>query len=78
MPFYEFEDLETGDVTTQFLKISELSQFITANPHLKQLLCLPSFGDSVRLGIRKTDDGFQDALKEVKNHHWDNTISTRN
>lgn len=78
MPFYEFEDKDTGKTHKEFLKISELDQYLIDNPNIKQSICSPSQGDSVRLGIRRTDDGFQDALKEVKKNHWGNNISTRN
>lgn len=78
MPIYNFRNLETGEETTELMKISELDEFKKNNPHLQQFLTgAPSLGDSVRLGLRKHDDGFNDVLKNIKSHHYKSTIETK-
>lgn len=77
MPTYTFIDKKTGEETTLAMKIAELEQFRKDNPNLKQKLTTPAFGDSVRLGIRRHDDNFNDVLKKAKNAHRHSTIETR-
>lgn len=70
MPNYTFRDNNTGEQFDIRMSISEREEYVQNNPHLTQLiLSAPSIGDSVRLGIRKPDDGFRDVLRNVKHHH---------
>jgi len=77
MPTYNFLNSETNQVETHFCKMSELDDFKTNNPHLKQTLSTPSFGDSVRMGVTKTPDSFNSLLKNMKKSYPDSTIKTR-
>jgi hypothetical protein len=78
MPIYNFRNKETGEETTEMMKISELDEFKANNPHLQQYLTgAPSLGDSVRLGLRRHDQNFNDVLKNIKSHHKHSTIETR-
>lgn len=81
MPTYTFEDLNTQEVVTHYLKISELDTFKENNPHLKQKLTAPAIGDPARLGITKTPDSFNSLLKHIKKGNskgiTDSTINTR-
>ena len=78
MPIYTFKNLETGEITTEMMKIAELDEFKANNPHLQQQITgAPSLGDSVRLGLRHHDGGFNDVLKNIKSHHRGSTIETR-
>lgn len=77
MPTYTFENIETGERLEKVMKISELDEFREQNPHLKSLIVsAPSIGDSMRLGLKKPDDGFRDVLKNVKHHHKRDNINT--
>ena len=82
MPTYNFRDIETGEESQVSMKISELDDFKKDNPHLQQFLTgAPSVGDSMRLGIRKTDSEFNSLLKHIKKGNskglTDSTIQTR-
>lgn len=78
MPTYNFLNTTTNQVEEHFIKIAELDDFKTNNPHLKQTLSTPAFGDSVRLGITKTPDSFNSLLKNIKKNTFGNsTIKTR-
>lgn len=77
MPTYSFENTDTGEVQTHIMSLAEREDYLKNNPHIKQLLSTFSIGDSVRLGIRKTDDSFQDLLKNAKKGNRNNTIQTR-
>lgn len=82
MPTYNFRDINTGEETQVMMKISELDEYKENNPHLQQFLTgAPAFGDSARLGIKKTDSEFNSLLKHIKKGNskglTDSTIKTR-
>jgi hypothetical protein len=77
MPTYTFINKETGEEETHILTLSQREEFLQNNPHMTQALATPAFGDSVRLGIRRIDDGFNDVLKKAKSAHYKSTIETR-
>lgn len=67
MPIYNFRNKETGEETTEMMKISELDEFKANNPHLEQYLTgAPSIGDPHRMGVVKTPDSFNSLLKHIK------------
>lgn len=70
MPTYNFRNINTGEEFEVSMKIADLDAYKEAHPELQQFLTgAPALGDSVRLGLRKPDDGFRDVLKNVKDHH---------
>ena len=82
MPIYNFRNKETGEETTEMMKISELDEFKANNPHLEQFLTgAPSIGDPHRMGVVKTPDSFNSLLKHIKKGNskgiTDSTIRTR-
>jgi len=77
MPIYTFRDTNTNEVFEQSMKIAERETYLSENPHIKQVLTTVAFGDSVRLGVRKTDDSFNDLLKYTKRRNRGSTIKTR-
>ena len=78
MPIYSMRNNDTLEEFEVNLKYSDLEQYLQNNPNTQQIFNrFPATGDSVRLGIRKPDDGFRDALKEVKSAHKKNTIEVR-
>jgi|SaaInlV_125m_DNA_1040241.scaffolds.fasta_scaffold202459_2 hypothetical protein len=77
MPTYTFRNVDTGEETEKLLTLSERETFLEQNPNMKQCLSVVSFGDSVRLGITRTDNNFNDVLKNIKSHHRGSNIETR-
>jgi hypothetical protein len=70
MPTYLFKNMSTGETFEEFMSITAREEYLVNNPDLIQLVnSAPALGDSVRLGLRKPDDGFRDVLKEIKNKH---------
>jgi hypothetical protein len=70
MPSYTFKDLNTGETFTTIMSMNEREEYLKANPHIQQqLISAPALGDSIRLGLKKPDNGFRDRLKEIKKHH---------
>lgn len=69
-PSYTFINLNTGEEWTDIMSISEREEFLSKNPQVQQqLTSAPALGDSIRLGLRKPDNGFRDRLKEIKKAH---------
>jgi hypothetical protein len=77
MPTYTFTNQETGDECTETMTISERTEFLEKNPHLKQNLATPGFADPVRLGVRKVDSSFNDVLIKAKSAHLHSTVNTK-
>lgn len=66
MPLYDFVNTETGEHFELQLKIAEKEEYLEQNPHIQQeYLTAPSIGDAVRMGIRKTDNGWKEVLNKV-------------
>jgi hypothetical protein len=77
MPIYSIMDNTTDEVFEVNMKFTELEHYLKDNPNLKQVFNkFPAVGDSVRLGLRKPDDGFRDVLQNVKHHHKKDSINT--
>jgi hypothetical protein len=70
LPQYNFKNLNTGEEWTDIMSNSEREEFLSKNPQVQQqLTSAPALGDSIRLGLRKPDNGFRDRLKEIKKAH---------
>lgn len=67
MPTYTFTNLETNEVFDKFMSISQREQYLKSNPHLVQTIAsAPSIsGDSVGLGFRRNDSGFNDLMNRI-------------
>lgn len=66
MPIYEFINTNTGVVEEHMVKIADVDRFLADNPALqKTMTAAPGIGDSVRLGIRKNDNGWKEVLQRV-------------
>ena len=57
----EFEEYE------EFMSISSLLVYLKENPSLEQLVNgFPGIGDTIRLGMKKPDNGFREILRRIK------------
>lgn len=65
MPTYDFRDTNTGEVFTRIMKIADRDQYLIENPHIEAVLSAPNLIDPVRLGVRKTDNGFKEVLQKI-------------
>jgi hypothetical protein len=59
MPTYDFLNEKTGETFTEVMSIAEKEEYLKKNKHIKQQLCFPFIGDSVRQGITKPPADFQ-------------------
>jgi len=70
MPNYTFLNTETGDHIDLYMSMSERDQYTLDNPNMQQVIhSAPSIGDTVRMGMKKPDNGFRDRLREIKKAH---------
>lgn len=65
MPTYTFRDKETGEIFDKLMSWDNRQKFLEENPNLETIMGAPAMGDSVRLGVRKTDDGFKEVLSKI-------------
>jgi len=65
VPTYDFRDTNTGEVFTRIMKIADRDQYLIENPHIEAVLSAPNLIDPVRLGVRKTDNGFKEVLQKI-------------
>lgn len=78
MPLYSFQNTETNEIVEMIMKIDDREVWLSKNPEWTQIITkAPALGDSVRLGIRRSDNEFNDVLKNIKSHHLHSTIETR-
>lgn len=72
MPSYTFKD-EKGNEYTEFMSISEFTQYLKDNPKVEQVMQPTPLLDPVGLSIKgvknKPDSGFRDLLKDMKKTH---------
>lgn len=70
MPFYTFENTETGEQWTDMMSIADKEAYLSANPNIQQLFVagLPVH-DPYNLGRIKPDGDFQSRLKEIQKAH---------
>jgi|688.fasta_scaffold713190_2 hypothetical protein len=71
MPNYSFRNVIDGTEYELDLTMSEREQYLKDNKDtvIQIIARAPSLGDSVKLGIRKPDQGFRDVLREIKKAH---------
>lgn len=76
MPTYTFRNVETDEVFTDMMTISQMEEYLQNNPSIKQIIGAPAIGDPVRLGVHKIDRGFNDVLHKAKSAHPKGNVET--
>ncbi len=78
MPSYTFRNKLTGEVVEKFFSISSRDEFVKENPDYETVIdTAPMLGDSVRLGIRKPDDGFREVLSRIAKSNYKSNLSDK-
>ena len=69
MPLYSFRDNTTQETFDRMMPYDDKLKFLEENPNLESIITsAPAIGDSVRLGLKKPDQGFRDVLKNMKSN----------
>ena len=80
MPKYTFLNKDTEEVEEYYFNISSYDQFIKDNPHLERFFEQGTgfaMGDSVRLGIRKNDEGFREVVSKIASANYKSNLADR-
>ena len=79
MAVYSFKNLETNEIFEVTMPMSERDKFLEDNKgkYVQVITSAPSIGDSVRLGIRRIENGFNETLQKVKASHLHSTVNTK-
>jgi hypothetical protein len=80
MPKYTFLNKDTEQIEEFFFGIHTYDQFIKDNPHLERFFEQGTgfaMGDSVRLGIRKNDDGFREVVSKIASANYKSNLADR-
>ena len=80
MPKYTFRNIETDQIEEHYFGISSYDQFLKDNPHLERYFEQGTgfaMGDSVRLGIRKNDDGFREVVSKIAKANYKSNLADR-
>lgn len=77
MPLYSIKNTKTGEVHDKILSFEELKEYLAQNPDFTQCLNAPKMVDPFTVGRVRTDDGFNDLMKEMKSTHKHNNINSR-
>lgn len=60
------------------MRIAEKEVFLADNQDYEIVhITTPALGDSVRLGIRRTDDGFREVLSRIGNANYKSNLSDK-
>jgi hypothetical protein len=74
MPTYTYRNINTGEVFDKMMKIADKEQFLLDNPDLESIIGAPAMGDSVRLGIRRPDNGFREVLSKISDANYKSNL----
>lgn len=80
MPRYTFLNINTNEVEEHYFGISSYDGFLKDNPQLERYHEPgqgAAMGDSVRLGIRKPDSGFQEVLSKISAANYKSNLSDK-
>lgn len=80
MPRYTFLNKESQQIEEHNFGISHYDSFVKDNPHLERYYEPgPGFaiGDPVRLGLRRTDDGFREVLSKISSSNYKSNLSNK-
>lgn len=69
MPTYTFVNTSTGIEEDRFMKMSDLDDFRTNNPHLTTVIKAPAVIKGTMNFVSKVPDWHKDNMKEMKKIH---------
>lgn len=77
MPTYTFRNTETGEIFDKIMSWDSRQQYLNDNPLLEVVMGAPAMGDSVRLGVRKNDDGFREVLSKISAANYKSNLGDK-
>lgn len=78
MPTYTFRDKNTGETYDKIMTWNDREQYLVDNPNLETIITgAPAMGDSVRLGIRRNDDGFREVMSKISAANYKSNLKDK-
>lgn len=77
MPTYTFRDKNTEEFFDKIMSWDARQKYLEENPNLEVVMGAPAMGDSVRLGIRKNDDGFREVLSKISKANYKSNLKDK-
>ena len=78
MPLYDFKNIETNEIESHMLSLSEYNEFLSSHPELKRVFDAPAFVSGTADVYTKAGDGWKDLMSRVKDGAGkQSTIKTR-
>jgi hypothetical protein len=77
MPTYTFRNTETEEIYDKIMSWNSREDYLKENPNLEVIMGAPAMGDSVRLGIRKPDQGFNEVLSKINAANYKSNLSDK-
>lgn len=79
MPVYTFRNIDNQEQFDKVLKYEDKENYLKEHPELEQIFTkVPPLGDSVRLRLRTTDDGFKEVLHKIGSAHYGSDLIKNN
>lgn len=77
MPTYTFRDKNTDEIFDKIMSWDARQKYLEENSNLEVVMGAPAMGDSVRLGIRKNDDGFREVLSKISKANYKSNLNDK-
>ena len=77
MPTYTFRDKNTDEIFDKIMSWDARQKYLEENPNLEVVMGAPAMGDSVRLGIRRNDDGFREVLSKISKANYKSNLKDK-
>jgi hypothetical protein len=77
MPTYTFRNKDTEEIFDKIMSWDSREEYLKENPSLEVIMGAPAMGDSVRLGIRKPDQGFNEVLSKIHAANYKSNLSDK-
>ena len=77
MPTYTFRNTETEEVFDKIMSWNSREEYLKENLNLEVIIGAPAMGDSVRLGIKKPDQGFNEVLSKIHAANYRSNLSDK-
>jgi len=77
MPTYTFRDIETEEIYDKIMSWNSREEYLKDNPNLEVIMGAPAMGDSVRLGIRRPDQGFNEVLSKIHAANYKSNLANK-
>jgi len=77
MPTYTFRNKDSEEIFDKIMSWNSREEYLKENPNLEVIMGAPAMGDSVRLGIKKPDQGFNEVLSKIHAANYRSNLSDK-